>query len=129
MRKTLLFFIFITVFPVVSYAESFQITFPVTLSESIDNMTGSSDSNGISIRYIGDSGFGIGVTNLNIHSSHTRVRITGLNVVDSTAKLNFRALEFSYSIGILTFGLGSSLSGLYTTTSSISSYCQKWCLS
>jgi hypothetical protein len=92
-------------------------------------MTGSSDSNGISIRYIGDSGFGIGVTNLNIHSSHTRVRITGLNVVDSTAKLNFRALEFSYSIGILTFGLGSSLSGLYTTTSSISSYCQKWCLS
>ena len=107
MRKALLFFIFITALPIVSSAESFYILFPVATDLSITNVSGITDTSGFAIHYADSSGLGLGLTDVNLNSS----------VQDnSTIKINFRALELSYTLGYLTLGLGNLISGLYTKT-------------
>jgi len=102
MRKALLFFIFITALPVVASAESVHILFPVTTSQTIDS-DNSTSSSGASIRLISNSGFGIGVTNLD---------------VETGSRIKFSSFEISYSTGILTIGGGGFLDGLYSKPNS-----------
>ena len=118
MKKTFLFLIFITTLPIFSSAEVINILFPVqtshTLSEhssiiNSDNSTKSSSSGGISFRYIGDSGIGFGFTNINVDYFEDE---SGRGFQERHIK--YRALELSYSISLLTFGLGNILDGSMT---------------
>ena len=85
-------------------------------------MSGITDTGGFAMHYVGSSGFGFGLTDVNLNSSYNPSDNSS-GSSPSTAelplfekKINFRALEFSYTLGYLTLGLGSPISGLYTKT-------------
>jgi len=121
MRKALLFIIFITALPVVASAEALHLLFPVQSSAfPVKSQLGTDNSSyskgvstdAISLRYIGNSGIGIGFTNLNqrvVRASGKDRRLEGGK--DLEYQISFRALELSYTLGYLTFGLGSPIDG------------------
>ena len=108
MRKALLLILFITALPILASAESLHILFPVTTSFSSDNSSVGASSDGISLRYIGNSGIGIGFTSVN---QNALLGADGSYNNITERKLSYKALEFSYTLGFITLGLGSLISG------------------
>jgi len=117
MKNTLLFFIFITALPVVASAEALHLLFPIRTSASINDISDTSYTNGHSIHYVGSSGFGIGLTELNWKGATDNTTNTRL-----TKNINFTALEISYTLGYITFGLGNPVNGLMQKTDGNSIY-------
>ena len=119
MRKALLLILFITALPVVAYAESVHILTSVQSNHNYDfnhpddeTSFFGSDTDAISIRYISNSGVGIGFTNVDTYSASSRG--AGATLTYDRLHIKFRALEISYTMRYLTFGLGSPISGVYT---------------
>ena len=119
MKKTLLFILFITALPVVASAESLHLLFPVATSASINDISDTSYTNGHSIHYVGSSGFGIGLTELNWKGATDNDTTT---TSKPAKKINFTALEISYTLGYITFGLGNPVNGLMQKTDGNSIY-------
>ena len=118
MKKALLILLFITALPVVASAESVHILTSVQSNHNYDfnhpdNETSfiGSDTDAISIRYISNSGVGIGFTNVDTYSESSRVNSSSLTY--DRLHIKFKALEISYTMRYLTFGLGTPISGIY----------------
>ena len=111
MRKALLFIVFITAIPVVASAESLHLNFAVQTSQDIipDNTTNYvRPEPSQSVRYISNNGFGLGFTDVALHLS---------NNSGFSGRINFRALEVSYTARLLTFGVGSPIIGSFVAES------------
>ncbi len=111
MRKALLILIFISALPVVSSAESLHLNFAVQTSQDLisDNSTNYvRPEPSQSIRYISNNGFGLGFTDVALHLS---------NNSGFSGRINFRALEVSYTARILTFGVGTPITGSFVSES------------
>jgi hypothetical protein len=111
MRKALLILIFISALPVVSSAESLHLNFAVHTSQDLisDNTTNYvRPEPSQSIRYIANNGFGLGFTDVALHLSNN----SGVS-----GRINFRALEVSYTARILTFGVGKPITGSFVSES------------
>jgi len=111
MRKALLFIIFITALPILASAESLHLNFAVQTSQDLisDNTTNYvRPEPSQSIRYISNNGFGLGFTDVALHLSNN----SGFR-----GRINFRALEVSYTARLLTFGVGSPIIGSFVAES------------
>ena len=108
MKKALLLIICIATLPVVSFAESVNLLSPVSTSPSINDISGTLYTSGHTIQFISNSGFGLGLTQLNWKGTSDN---TTINTTLLSKKINFTAIELSYTLGYFTLGLGIPISG------------------